>query len=155
MTTTSSSRLGHFATRHAISITFIAVVLCLAGVYSALRTPSSVFPQTNFPRIVVMANNGIMPANEMMAAITRPIEEAMKSIPGVTSVRSSTTRGSAIINVLFNWGADMQRSELYVLGRLAETRGDLPAGTSTDVSRVAFSLSYPSSASASPAPIAI
>ncbi|MGA3268736.1 MAG: efflux RND transporter permease subunit [Verrucomicrobiota bacterium] len=143
MTTTSSSRLGHFATRHAISITFIAVVLCLAGVYSALRTPSSVFPQTNFPRIVVMANNGIMPANEMMAAITRPIEEAMKSIPGVTSVRSSTTRGSAIINVLFNWGADMQRSELYVLGRLAETRGDLPAGTSTDVSRVAFSLSYP------------
>jgi CzcA family heavy metal efflux pump len=143
MTSAASSRLGRFATRHAISITFIAVVLCLAGIFCARQTPSSVFPVTNFPRIVVMINNGIMPANEMMATITRPIEEAMKSIPGVVSVRSSTTRGSAIVNVIFSWGADMQRSEVYVLGRLSEIRSDLPASASTDVSRVAFSLSYP------------
>jgi CzcA family heavy metal efflux pump len=137
------SRVGQFATRHALSITFIAAVLCLAGILCARNTPSSVFPETNFPRIVIMVNNGIMPANEMMATITRPIEEAMKSIPGVVSVRSSTTRGAAIVNVLFNWGADMHQSELYVLGQLAEIRSDLPAGVSTDVSRVAFSLSYP------------
>jgi CzcA family heavy metal efflux pump len=143
MNAKSSSGLGRFATHHAISITFIAVVLCLAGIFSAMRTPSSVFPQTDFPRIVVMVNNGIMPANEMMATITRPIEESMKSIPGVVSVRSSTARGSAIINVIFNWGADMQRSELYVLGQLSEIRSDLPATAQTDVSRVAFSLSYP------------
>ena len=143
MTSTTSSRLGRFATRHAISITFIAVVLCLAGIFCARNTPSSVFPKTDFPRVVVMVNNGIMPANEMMATITRPIEEAMKSIPGVVSVRSSTTRGSAIINVIFNWGTDMQRAELYVLGQLSEIRSDLPATASTDVSRVAFSLSYP------------
>ena len=143
MTSTAPSRLGRFATRHAISITFIAVVLCLAGILCARNTPSSVFPKTDFPRVVVMVNNGIMPANEMMATVTRPIEEAMKSIPGVVSVRSSTTRGSAIINVIFNWGADMQRSELYVLGQLSEIRSDLPATASTDVSRVAFSLSYP------------
>ncbi|MGH9592946.1 MAG: efflux RND transporter permease subunit, partial [Bryobacteraceae bacterium] len=143
MNSTSTSRLGQFATHHAISITFIAVVLCLAGIFCARQTPSSVFPKTDFPRIVVMVNNGIMPANEMMATITRPIEESMKSIPGVASVRSSTTRGSAIINVVFNWGADMQRSELYVLGQLSEIRSDLPPTASTDVSRVAFSLSYP------------
>src|SRR5215469_10299626 len=138
-----SSRLGQFATRHALSITFIAAVLCLAGILCARNTPSSVFPETNFPRVVVLVNNGIMPANEMMATITRPIEEAMKSIPGVVNVRSSTSRGAAIINVLFNWGADMHQSELYVLGQLSEIRSDLPAGVSTDVSRVAFSLSYP------------
>ncbi|MBU6411786.1 MAG: efflux RND transporter permease subunit, partial [Verrucomicrobia bacterium] len=143
MTSATSSRLGRFATHHAISITFIAVVLCLAGIFCAQRTPSSVFPKTDFPRIVVMVNNGIMPANEMMATITRPIEEAMKSIPGVVSVRSSTTRGSAIVNVMFNWGTDMQRAEVYVMGQLSEIRSDLPATASTDVSRVAFSLSYP------------
>jgi CzcA family heavy metal efflux pump len=143
MTPTTSSRLGRFATHHAISITFIAVMLCLAGIFCARNTSSSVFPKTDFPRIVVMANNGIMPANEMMATITRPIEETMKSIPGVVSVQSSTTRGSAIINVIFSWGTDMQRSELYVLGRLSEIRSDLPPTASTDVSRVAFSLSYP------------
>ncbi|HZT22365.1 MAG TPA: efflux RND transporter permease subunit [Verrucomicrobiae bacterium] len=143
MTSTTSSRLGQFATRHALSITFIAVVLCLAGIFCARHTPSSVFPKTDFPRVVVMVNNGIMPANEMMATVTRPIEEAMKNIPGVISVQSSTMRGAAVINVIFNWGTDMPRAELYVMGRLSEIRGDLPPTAQTDVSRVAFSLSYP------------
>ncbi|HTI99102.1 MAG TPA: efflux RND transporter permease subunit [Dongiaceae bacterium] len=143
MKSDSASRLGRFATRHAISITFIALVLCLAGGFSAFHTPSSVFPRTDFPRVVVLVNNGIMPANEMLATITRPVEEVMKSIPGVTSVRSSTARGSAIINVVFNWGTDMQQAETYVLGQLSEIRSDLPASAVTDVSRVAFSLSYP------------
>ncbi len=143
MTPAPSSRVGRFATRHAVSITFIAVTLCLAGVFCARSLPSSVFPKTDFPRVVVLVGNGIMPANEMMATITRPIEEAMKSIPGVQSVQSSTTRGSAIINVIFAWGQDMQRAELYVMDRLSEIRSDLPSTTTTDVSRVAFSLSYP------------
>jgi CzcA family heavy metal efflux pump len=135
----TSSRLGRFATRHALSIAFIAVALCLAGVLSALHTPSSVFPQTNFPRVVVLVDNGIMPADEMMATVTRPIEEAMKDIPGAVSVRSATKRGSAQINIFFNWHVDMQQSELYVLGRLAQIRGDLPATAGTEVERVTFS----------------
>ena len=135
----ASSALGRFATRHALSITFIAVALCLAGVLSALHTPSSVFPRTDFPRVVILVDNGIMPADEMMATITRPIEEAMKDIPGALSVRSATKRGSAQINVFFNWRVDMQQSELYVLGRLAQIRGDLPATASTEVERVTFS----------------
>jgi CzcA family heavy metal efflux pump len=143
MNSTRNVSVGRFATRNALAIAFIAIVFCLAGVFSARHMASSVFPRTEFPRIVVMINNGIMPANEMMATITRPVEEVMKSIPDVVSVRSSTSRGSAIVNVIFNWGADMQRSELYVLGRLSAIRGELPPGASTDVSRVAFSLSYP------------
>jgi CzcA family heavy metal efflux pump len=135
----ASSALGRFATRHALSITFIAVALCLAGVLSALRMPSSVFPQTDFPRVVILVDNGIMPADEMMATITRPIEEAMKDIPGAVSVRSATKRGSAQINVFFNWRVDMQQSELYVLGRLSQIRGDLPATAGTEVERVTFS----------------
>jgi CzcA family heavy metal efflux pump len=135
----ASSALGRFATRHALSITFIAVALCLAGVLSALRMPSSVFPQTDFPRVVILVDNGIMPADEMMATITRPIEEAMKEIPGAVSVRSATKRGSAQINIFFNWRVDMERSELYVLGRLSQIRGDLPATAGTEVERVTFS----------------
>ena len=135
----SSSPLGRFATRHALSITFIAVALCLAGLLAALRMPSSVFPQTDFPRVVVLVNNGIMPADEMMATVTRPIEEAMKDIPGAVSVRSATRRGSAQINIFFNWRVDMERSELYVLGRLSQIRSDLPATAGTEVERVTFS----------------
>jgi len=135
----ATSPLGRFATRHALSITFIAVALCLAGVLSALRMPSSVFPQTNFPRVVILVDNGIMPADEMMATVTRPIEEAMKDIPGAVTVRSATKRGSAQINIFFNWRVDMSQSELYVLGRLSQIRGDLPATAGTEVERVTFS----------------
>jgi CzcA family heavy metal efflux pump len=140
---TGSSRLGHFTTRHALAITFIAALLCAAGALSALRMSSSAFPSTYFPRIVVNVSNGIMPANEMMATVTRPIEEALKSIPGVDSILSTTTRGAAIVNVKFPWGTDMARAELYVLGRVSEIRNELPTGAVTDVSRVGFTLSYP------------
>src|SRR5271170_2473464 len=139
MKSDTTSFLGRFATRHALSITFIAAALCLAGVFCALRMPSSVFPQTNFPRVVVIANNGITPADEMMATVTRPIEEALKDIPGAVTVQSATKRGSAKINVFFNWNVDMRQSELYVLGRISQIRSELPATAETEIERVTFS----------------
>jgi CzcA family heavy metal efflux pump len=131
--------LGRFATSHALPIVFISIALCLAGVYSALTLPSSVFPQTNFPRVCIIVDNGVMPADEMMATITRPIEEGMKDIPGVVTIRSATGRGSAEVNIFFNWKVDMVRSELYVLGRLSQIRSSLPATAEADVYRVTFS----------------
>ena len=101
-------------------------MLCIAGIYAAIEMPSSVFPQTNFPRCVILIDNGVMPADEMMATITRPIEEAMKDIPGVMSVRSATGRGSAEVNVFFDWQVDMIQSELYVNSRLGEIRSTIP-----------------------------
>jgi len=135
----NKSSLGRFATHHALSITFITLALCLAGIYAALHMPSSVFPQTNFPRVVILVDNGVMPGDEMMATITRPIEEAMKDIPGAVTIRSATGRGSAEINVFFNWHVDMTQSELYVLGRLAQIRSTLPPTATTTTWRLTFS----------------
>lgn len=136
---TRSSGLGRFATHHALSITFIALALCLAGIYAALNMPSSVFPQTDFPRVVILVDNGVMPGDEMMATITRPIEEAMKDIPGSVTIRSATGRGSAEVSVFFNWQVDMIQSELYVLGRLAQIRSTVPATATTTTWRLTFS----------------
>ena len=72
-----------------------------------------------------------MPADEMMATVTRPIEEAMKDIPGAVRIRSATGRGSAEISVFFTWQVDMVESELYVLSRLSQIRSTLPATVST------------------------
>ncbi|MEP7361604.1 MAG: efflux RND transporter permease subunit, partial [Chloroflexota bacterium] len=126
-------------THHALSVTFVCLALCAAGVYSAYRLPSSVFPRTDFPRVVILVDNGVMPADEMMATITRPIEEALKDIPGSESVKSATGRGSAEINVFFNWSVDMVQSELYVVGRLSQIRSTLPSTAATSVFRLTFS----------------
>ena len=71
------SAIGRFAVRHAISIVFLVLALCLGGGYAARKMGSSVFPETDFPRVVIMVDIGVMPADEMMATVTRPIEEAM------------------------------------------------------------------------------
>ena len=131
--------IGRFATQNATAIMFITLALCLAGVFAALKMPSSVFPQTNFPRCVILIDNGVMPADEMMATITRPIEEAMKDVPGAAFVRSATGRGSAEVNVFFTWQADMIQSELYVNSRLAQVRSTLPATATAVVWRLTFS----------------
>lgn len=131
--------LGRFATRNAVSIVFISVALCLAGVYAALTLSSSVFPQTDFPRVVILVDNGVMPGAEMMATITRPIEEAMKDIPGAVTVKSATGRGSAEVNVFFDWSTDMVQSELFVLSRLSQIRSTLPVTAETTVFRLTFS----------------
>ncbi len=130
--------LGRFATRHSLSVLFISAALCLAGVYAAFSLSSSVFPQTDFPRVVILVDNGVMPGDEMMATITRPIEEAMKDIPGAVTVKSATGRGSAEVNVFFTWSVDMVRSELYVLSRLSQIRSTLPSTAETTVFRLTF-----------------
>lgn len=133
------SALGRFAVGHWRAIAFVTFALCLGGVYSAMTMPSSVFPQTNFPRVVILVDNGVMPADEMMATITRPIEEAMKDIPGSISVRSATGRGSAEVNVFFTWKSDMVLSELSVQTRLSQIRSTIPSTAVTSVYRLTFS----------------
>ena len=119
-----------FAVKHNRAILFIALVLCLIGGYAAYKMPSSVFPQTDFPRVVILVDSGVMPGDEMMATITRPIEEAMKDIPGAVSIRSATGRGSAEVNVFFDWKTDMVQAELYVLSRISQIKSTLPASAS-------------------------
>ncbi|EIC29858.1 efflux RND transporter permease subunit [Methylomicrobium album] len=127
-----------FPLRHRLAIVFLCVVLCLAGAYAALNMPSSIFPRTDFPRVVILIDNGVMPANEMMATITRPVEEAMKDIPGVTTIRSKTGRGSAEVNVFFDWQTDMVQAELFVQGRLANVQKSLPPTATSAVWRLTF-----------------
>ena len=125
--------------RYGKPILFLVVALCLAGAYAGMTMPSAVFPQTNFPRVVILIDNGVMPADEMMATVTRPVEESMKDIPGSINIRSTTGRGSASVNVFFDWSTDMVEAEQYVLGRLSQIRATLPPAATLQVHRLTFS----------------
>ena len=93
--------------RAAKPIFFFLAVLVLAGVYAAFQVPISVFPDTNFPRVVIGVDNGVMPVEQMQVTITKPIEDALNSVPGLRTVRSTTSRGSAEISLFFDWNVDM------------------------------------------------
>src|SRR5262245_17179568 len=93
--------------RHSTSIIFLIATLSVIGIYEALTLPVAVFPTTNFPRIIIGVDNGVMPIEQMEIAITRPLEAAVRIVPGLEDVRSVTSRGSAEIDLFFNWRVDM------------------------------------------------
>ncbi|MBX9650388.1 MAG: efflux RND transporter permease subunit, partial [Xanthobacteraceae bacterium] len=85
----------------------IAIAVALAGVVAAMSLPIGLFPQVSFPRVVVDLDAGSRPADQTALTVTRPVEEAIRAIPGVQDVRSATSRGSAQISIDFGWGRDM------------------------------------------------
>src|ERR1700757_2394318 len=76
--------------RFARPVLFLIMSLAAVGGYRALTMPVSVFPETDFPRIVIGVDNGVMPIDQMLVTITRPIEEAVNSVPGLQTVQSIT-----------------------------------------------------------------
>ncbi len=96
------------------------------------------FPSTDFPRIVVGVDNGVAPIDQMQVTVTRPIEEAMNSVPGLESVRSTTSRGSAEVNLFFNWNVDMFQTLEYVNAALARVQPTLPPTAKLTANRLTF-----------------
>ncbi len=121
---------------HHRSILFVLAVLALAGAASSLFMPVSLFPQVTFPRVVLSVDAGDQPAELMAVQVTRKIEETVRSVPGVTNIRSTTTRGSADISVNFKWGTDMISAMLQVESAASQILGELPAGTRFTVRRM-------------------
>jgi len=85
--------LASFVSTQSRAVIVFVLLLCAAGVYAALHLPTAIFPETNFPRIVIVVDNGVVPAPQMLVSVTRPIEEAMNGIPGITRIKSTTARG--------------------------------------------------------------
>ena len=128
----------HWTARFAKPVIFVIVALIAIGAYLAYTIPVAVFPATDFPRIVVGIDNGVAPINQMQVMVTRPIEEAMNSVPGLEQVRSTTSRGSGEVNLFFNWNVDMFQTLQYVNAALARVQPSLPSTAKLTANRLTF-----------------
>jgi CzcA family heavy metal efflux pump len=133
----------HWTAHFSRPIIFIILTLVGVGIYYAFTIPVAVFPSTDFPRIVVGVDNGVAPINQMQVTVTRPIEEAMNSVPGLEHVRSLTSRGSAEINLFFNWDVDMVQTLQYVNAALARVQPSLPSTAKLTANRKTFAVQNP------------
>ena len=118
--------LAHFVATQGRAIVVMIVMLCIAGVYAAIQLPVAILPSTDFPRIVIIVDDGVVPAAQMLPAITRRIEEAMNGLPGIQRIRSTTARGSCEVNLFFAWGSDIVQSLQLVQARLSQLTASLP-----------------------------
>jgi multidrug efflux pump subunit AcrB len=130
-----------FAREHK-SIIFLIVTLALVGAYLLFSIPIAVFPTTDFPRVIVGIDNGVMPIDQMLVTITRPIEEAVSGVQGIEDVQSTTSRGSAEVDLYFSWRVDMFQTLQRVNAALARVEATLPATAKVTSERLEFS-SFP------------
>ncbi len=119
-------RLARLVSNHSRAIVVIVALLCAGGLYAAWQLPIAVFPQTDFPRIVIIVDNGEAPALQTLVSVTRPIEEAMNGIPGIARIKTKTARGSSEINLYFNWNVDIIQELQLVQARLSQLSSTLP-----------------------------
>src|SRR5437870_11142881 len=132
----------YWFSRHSKPVIFLILTLALLGGYLAFTIPISVFPATNFPRILIAVDNGVMPIDQMMVTVTRPIEEAVNSVPGLQQVRSITSRGSAEVDLFFDWRVDMFQTLQYVNSAVSRVQPELPATAKIEAHRMTFA-SFP------------
>jgi len=128
--------------RHSKSVIFLILTLALLGGYLAFTIPVAVFPATNFPRILIAVDNGVMPTDQMMVTITRRLEEGVNSVPGLLEVRSITSRGSAEIDLFFDWNVDMFQTLQYVNAAISRVQPELPPTATVVANRLTFA-SFP------------
>ncbi len=126
----------HWVRAHRRSVLFLAGLLAACGLLSVPTLPVSLFPITDFPRVVVNVDAGDRNAEQMVLLITQPIEEAVRRVPGVRAVRSRTSRGATDVSVSFEWGSDMAASTLEVNAALSQVLPTLPSGVTVTTRRM-------------------
>ena len=126
--------------RFARPIIFCTIALALVGAYLAFSIPVSVFPSTDFPRVVIGVDNGVAPIDQMLVTVTKPIEEAVNSVPGLQTVRSITSRGSAEVDLFFDWRSDMILTLQRVDAVVAQLQSELPPTAKVQTHRLTFAV---------------
>jgi len=133
----------HWTARFSRPVIFVILALITVGAYLAFTIPVAVFPNTDFPKIIVAIDNGVSPIDQMEVTVTRPIEEAMNSVPGLDRVISTTSRGSGEVSLFFNWNVDMFQTLEYVNAALARVQPSLPPTAKLTANRMTFAALMP------------
>jgi CzcA family heavy metal efflux pump len=125
-----------FCRENRYAVYLLTVFLTMAGVISVFQLPSNIYPELNFPRIVILAHAGDLAPDTMLLTVTRPIEESVSTTPGLWRVDSKTIRGDTEISLLFRTDAEMQYALQLVQARVGEARSNLPQEVDIQVERI-------------------
>src|SRR5450755_1147872 len=125
-----------FCRENRYAVYLLTVFLTVAGAVSVFELPSNIYPELNFPRVVILARSGDLAPDTMLLTVTRPIEESVSATQGLRRVDSRTIRGNTEISVLFQPNADMQNALQLIQGRVSAARSQLPQDAEIEVERV-------------------
>jgi len=101
-------------------------IIILGGMFVYSRTQTALFPEITFPKIKVIADAGEQPVDKMMVTVTKPIEDAIKRVQNLQTVRSITSRGSCEISAFMDWNSDIDMDKQRIESQINQIRNTLP-----------------------------
>ncbi|NKE68654.1 efflux RND transporter permease subunit [Ramlibacter sp. RBP-2] len=105
-----------------------SAVVMAYGAWTLAQTPVDVFPDLNKPTVTIMTEAGGMAAEEVEQLITFPLETTMNGLPGVETVRSTSSAGLSFLYVTFSWDTEIFRARQMVSERLSSMEEGMPEG---------------------------
>lgn len=130
-----TQRKNYFIT-HRKPLGLVLALFIMGGLFAYSKLQTSLFPEITFPKIKIIADEGLQPVNKMMVTVTKPLENAIKQVPDLQLVRSTTSRGSCEISALLNWGADIDLSQQRIQSSIDQIKNDLPADVNISVAKM-------------------
>jgi CzcA family heavy metal efflux pump len=130
------SLFNNFFISHKKPISLILAIIIMGGLFSYSKLQTSLFPEITFPKIKIIADEGLQPVNKMMVTVTKPLENAIKQVPDLQYVRSTTSRGSCEISAFMNWDADIDLSQQRIESAINQIKNDMPADVNVTVEKM-------------------
>src|SRR6201996_2311410 len=121
---------------HRKPISLVLAIVIMGGLIAYSRLQTSLFPEITFPKIKIIADEGLQPVDKMMVTVTKPLENVVKQVPDLQIVRSTTSRGSCEISAFMSWSADMDLSQQRIQSAIDQIKNDLPADVNITVEKM-------------------
>jgi len=117
-------------------LTVVLVFLIMGGMFAYSKMQTALFPEITFPKIKIIADAGMQPVNKMMVTVTKPLENAIKQVPDLHMIRSSTSRGSCEISAFMNWNANIDLGQQRIESKINEIKNTLPSDIQISVEKM-------------------
>jgi HAE1 family hydrophobic/amphiphilic exporter-1 len=118
--------ISHFSVRRPVLTVMAALVVIIAGAISLQRLSIDLMPDITYPTLSISTEYENASPEEVEELITRPVEEAMSSVPGVEEVTSVSAEGRSSVRVTFSWGTDLDEAANDIRDRLDRVIPRLP-----------------------------
>ena len=128
--------MNNFFVRHKNGLSTIVFLIILGGIFAYSKMQTSLFPEITFPKIKIIADAGQQPIDKMMITVTKPLENAVKKVPNLKSVRSTTSRGSCEISAFMDWKSDIDLSKTRVEEQINQIKNNLPQDTQITIEKM-------------------
>jgi len=117
-------------------VTALLVIILLGGLYCYGRLKTSLFPEITFPKIKIIADAGLQPVDKMMVTVTKPLENAVKQVPDLLTIRSTTSRGTCEISAFMDWNSNIDLAQQRIESKIAQVNNSLPPGVQITVEKM-------------------